>query len=74
MLLFKIAEAQITQGLDRTLITDQMKLIGLLFCTVVPVSIMIGWLFLRMWVLIAKQGMTNNEIRKFIERGLGIKT
>ena len=63
-----------TSGLNMALPKNQIKVVGFVLCLIVPVSVAIGWLFLKVWVFLAKPGMTPPEIRRFIQRGLGIKT
>jgi hypothetical protein len=73
VLLFSIAEGVITKRLDITFYQHGFGVIGLVFCVLVPLSIGIGWLFLRLWIFLAAPAMTREEIRRFIERGLGMK-
>ncbi len=73
VLLFSIAEGVITKRLDITFYQHGFAVIGLVLCVLVPLSIGIGWLFLRLWIFLAAPAMTREEIRRFIERGLGMK-
>ena len=72
MLLFSLTKDVVAKNFAMTFFQNKIEVIGLVLCVIVPISIGIGWFFLRVWVLIAKPGMTREEIRIFIERGLGI--
>ncbi len=73
ILLFQLSETSMTSGLNMALPRNQIKVAGFVLCLIVPVSVAVGWFFLKMWVFLAKPGMTSSEIRRFIQRGIGIK-
>ena len=71
ILLFQLTETSVTSGLNMALPQNQIKVVGFVLFLIVPVSVAIGWLFLKIWIFLAKPGMTPQEIRRFIQRGLG---